>query len=95
MAQQNCQQGHSHLGVLFGTVYTKKGLTIFVAWLSKGLSFRKDNCHYEVLKAGYKKQSCVFIIFNVMFIMNSLIPMVCRAGVLGAQHITGTATQKH
>lgn len=71
----------------------KKGLTIFVAWLSKGLSFRKDNCHYEVLKAGYKKQSCVFIIFNVMFILMSLIPIMCRAGVCGIQYITRTTTQ--
>lgn len=82
----------SHLEFYYRTVYSKKGLTIFVAWLSKGLSFRKDNCHYEVLKTGYKKQSCVFIIFNVMFIMKSLIPTTCRAGVCGIQYITCTTT---
>lgn len=82
---------HSH-SESYWELQRKKGLTVFVAWLSEGLSFREDNCHYEVLKAGYEKQSCVFIIFNVMFIMKSLIPIVRSAGVGGIQYVTCTTT---
>lgn len=43
-------------------------LTILVARLPEGFSFRKGNCHYEVLKTGDKKYCGIFIIFYVMFI---------------------------